>query len=209
MPPQPAQLGAVADDHQRQPQRVEGAHGHVDALVRHQLGQHQVVRRRPAPAGREALELDRRVQHGRLAAEVAAHARGGQRASWRRRRSTRWAAIQSHWRQRLSSSRSGGRSSGLRAAQRRLALGPGVAERVVAVADVDRAGVDEDAVRPRARGGDHDVVAAQVQRLDRVRVERQQRPERARGRPQALQERRAAARGPRSGPPCPSRRRRR
>ena len=75
-------------------------------------------------------------------------------------------------------------------AQRRLALGPGVAERVVAVADVHRAGVDQHAVRPRARGGDDDVVAAQVERLDRVRVERQQRAERARGRPQPLQERR-------------------
>ena len=44
-------------------------------------------------------------------------------------------------------------------------------------------------MRPRARGGDDDVVAAQVERLDRVRVQRQQRPERARGRAQLLQER--------------------
>jgi hypothetical protein len=54
---------------------------------------------------------------------------------------------------------------------------------------VDRAGVDEHAVRPRARGRDDGVVAAQVERLDRVRIERQQRPEGARGRAQALQER--------------------
>ena len=44
-------------------------------------------------------------------------------------------------------------------------------------------------MRPRARGRDDGVVAAQVERLDRVRIERQQRPEGARGRAQALQER--------------------
>ena len=52
--------------------------------------------------------------------------------------------------------------------QRRLALAPRVAERVVAVADVGRAGIDQHAVRPRARGRDDDVVAAQVERLDRA-----------------------------------------
>jgi hypothetical protein len=45
-------------------------------------------------------------------------------------------------------------------------------------------------VRPGARGRDDDLVAAQVERLDRVRVERQQRPERARRGPQPLEERR-------------------
>jgi hypothetical protein len=54
---------------------------------------------------------------------------------------------------------------------------------------VDGAGVDQDAVRPRARRAHDDVVAAQVERLDRVRVERQERPERPRRGPQALQER--------------------
>ena len=51
------------------PQLVERAHRDVDALVGHQLGEHDVLvadRRR-----REAADLHRRVQHGRLAAEVA------------------------------------------------------------------------------------------------------------------------------------------
>ena len=59
----------------------------------------------------------------------------------------------------------------------------------MAVADVDRAGIDQDAVRPGARGRDDDVVAAQVERLDRVRIQREQRPERPRRGPQPLQER--------------------
>ena len=72
-PPQPPRLGPVADHHERQPQPVEGLDGDVDPLVRHQLGHHQVVL--ADLAGREPLELDRRVQHVGLAAEVAAHAR--------------------------------------------------------------------------------------------------------------------------------------
>ena len=49
-PLQAARVGAVADDQQRQAQLVERPHRDVDALVRHQLGEHDVgvARRRPA-----------------------------------------------------------------------------------------------------------------------------------------------------------------
>jgi hypothetical protein len=50
--------------------------------------------------------------------------------------------------------------------------------------------VDDRPVRPRARRRDHEVVAAEVERLDRVRIERQERAECGGGRPQALEERR-------------------
>ena len=139
-------------------------------------------------ARREAAELHRRVQHGRLAPEVAAHALGGGArvgdvaVDALRGDPVPLAPLREHPAQHRAHER-------VARLQRRLALGPGVAERVVAVTDVDGAGIDQHAVRPRARRGDHRVVAAQVERLDRVRVERQQRPERARGRPQALQER--------------------
>jgi hypothetical protein len=61
----------------------------------------------------------------------------------------------------------------------------------VAVADVDRVVVGDDAVRPRARARDDEVVAAQVQRFHGGGVQRQQGAKRAGGRPHALQERRA------------------
>ena len=57
----------------------------------------------------------------------------------------------------------------------------------MAVADVHGVLVGDDAVRPRARARDHEVVAAQVQRLHRGRVQRQQRAEGAGVGPQALQ----------------------
>jgi hypothetical protein len=60
---------------------------------------------------------------------------------------------------------------------------------------VDGAGIDQHAVRPRARRRDHGVVAAQVERLDGVRVERQQRAEGAGGRVQALEKGRARPAG--------------
>ena len=61
------------------PQPVEGAHRDVDPLVRHQLREHEVVLADPLGADRcEALDLHGRVQDGRLAAEVAAHAGGGE-----------------------------------------------------------------------------------------------------------------------------------
>jgi hypothetical protein len=159
--------------------------------VRHQLGEHDVVRPDLLARDRaEAADLDGRVQDRRRAPEVALDPRG-------RHAGVGDVAVDALGRDPVplapAVEQQPQRRPHERAArpQRRLALGPGVAERVVAVADVHRAGVDEHAVRPRARGGDHDVVAAQVEGLDRVRVQRQQRPERPRRRPHALEERRA------------------
>ena len=185
-PPQPPPLRPVADHHEREPEARERLDRDVDPLVRHQLGEHDVVV--ADRARREAVDLHRRVQDGRLAPEVAAHALGGGArvgdvaVDALGGDPVPLAPLGEQQPQRRAHERVAG-------PQRRLALGPGVAERVVAVTDVDGAGIDEHAVRPRARRRDHGVVAAQVERLDRVGVERQQRAERARGRPQALQER--------------------
>src|SRR5919108_622549 len=77
--------------------------------------------------------------------------------------------------------------------ERVLARVPRVAERVVAVADVHGALARDDAVRPSARTREHEVVSAQVEGLHRRWVQREQRPKRARGRPQRLQEARVHA----------------
>ena len=59
----------------------------------------------------------------------------------------------------------------------------------MAVADVGGALVADDRVSPGARAPDHEVVLGEVERLDRGGVERQQRPEGARGGTEALEER--------------------
>src|SRR3954470_6295206 len=72
-PAQSAHVRAVTDDQQRALHLVEGLHRHVDPLVRHQLGQHQVLvayHARGKPA-----RVDRRMDHRRLAAEVRADPR--------------------------------------------------------------------------------------------------------------------------------------
>ena len=184
---QAASVGAVAHDHQRQAQAGEGLHRHRDPLVRHELRDDQVVVGRRA--GPEALGLHRRVEHGGVAVEVARDAarrdvRVGHVAVHALGRDpVPLAPAVEHHRQRRP-------PEPVAAAQRLVARVPRVAERVVAVADVQRTLVDDHAVRPRARGRDHDVVPAQVERLDRVGVQRQQRPEGLRGRAQPLQERR-------------------
>ena len=156
----------------------------------HELGEHDVLLAdRPRRAHAEALELDRRIEHRRVAREVAAHPpRGRQRV--------RDVAVHLlggdpvPLAPPLEHGPEGGAPERSALAQRLLPRVPRVAERVVAVADVDGVLVDDHPVRPRARARDDEVVAAQVERLHRVRVERQQRPERAGGRPQPLQERR-------------------
>ena len=81
MPAQAARVGPVADDHERQPQAVERLDGEVDALVRHQLAEHDVeVADRP---GREARGLDRRVDDVGVAAEVARGCGAASSRSWR------------------------------------------------------------------------------------------------------------------------------
>ena len=67
-PLQAARVGTVADDDQGQAQRVEGLDRHLDALVRHELGDEHVVL--PDRARCKARGLDGRVDHGRLASEV-------------------------------------------------------------------------------------------------------------------------------------------
>src|SRR3954451_3588091 len=70
--------------------------------------------------------------------------------------------------------------------ERPVALVPGVAEGVVAVADVDRLLLADHRVSPGARARDDEVIAGQVERLDRGRIQRQECPEGPRVGPQAL-----------------------
>ena len=61
-------MGPVADDHQRQPELVEGGDRHIDLLVRHQLGNDQVVvADRP---GGEPRRIHGRIDDRGLAPEV-------------------------------------------------------------------------------------------------------------------------------------------
>ncbi len=177
----------VPGDDERQAELAERADRDLDALVGHDLREHEVVL--ADVPGREAAGLDRRVENRRVAGEVAldaplrdrrvrdvgVHALGGDEVPL---------APAAHDRREQRPRQRAARGQG------RLALVPRVAERVVAVADVDRLGIRDHAVRPRRRARDDEVVAAQVQRLHRRRVERQQRAERARRRAQALQARR-------------------
>ena len=118
------------------PQRVEGPDRDVDALVRHELGEHDVgVADRPR---REAAGLDRRVQDGRVAAEVARDppaGRLGVRDVARRRAAPRSSPTA---RQRWKITAERGAAERAAAGERLLARVPRVAERVVAVADVHR-----------------------------------------------------------------------
>ena len=70
-----------------------------------------------------------------------------------------------------------------------VAVVPGVAKRVVAVADMHGAGVAEHRVGPRRGARDDEVVLAEVKGLDRRRVQRQQRAEGPGRGSQGLQER--------------------
>ena len=74
-----------------------------------------------------------------------------------------------------------------------LAQVPRVAHRRVAVADVDLAAGGAHALGHGVGARDHEVVAADVQRLDRARKQRQQRPEVPPDAGQSLQERRRRA----------------
>ena len=185
-PAQAAALRAVADHDERQAEAVERLDGDVEALVRHQLRDHQVVLADLARP--EAVELHGRMQHVRLAAEAVADARRGEVRA-------RHVAIHALGRVAIPLSPAlqhhpQRRSQGPRTRRDRgVALVPRVAERVVAVTDVHGPGVGDDAVRPCAGGGDHELVAAQVERLDGPRVERQQRPEGARRGADTLEER--------------------
>jgi hypothetical protein len=183
-PVQPTRVGAVADDQQRQAQLVEGPHRDLDALVRHQLGEDDVgVARR---GRREALDVDGRVQHGRLAPEVAGHAAFGRLrvgdvgVDALGRDPVPLPPALEHRAERRAPERAA-------RGERLLACVPRVAKRVVAIADVHGVLVGDDAVRPRARARDHEVVPAQVQRLHRGGVQRQQGPEGPGAGPQALQ----------------------
>ena len=66
-----ARVGPVADDHERQPQAVEGLDGDVEVLVGHELAEHDVASPTSTSRRREARRLHRRVQDVGVAAEVA------------------------------------------------------------------------------------------------------------------------------------------
>ena len=136
--------------------RLKASHGDVDALVGHQLGDDQVVVAHRA--GREALGLDRRVEDGRVAVEVARDPPLG-------RVRVGDVAVDALGGDPVPLAPAAedvaepGAHERVEVRQRRLALVPGVAKRVVAVADVDRVLVDDHAVRPGAGARDHHVVA--------------------------------------------------
>ena len=125
---------------------------------------------------REALNLNRRVNHGRVAREVAFD------PLLRRLRvgdvgvdplcgdEIPLAPAMHHLRENRP-------HDYVARLKRRFTFGPGVAERVVAVTDVNRVLVRDHAMRPSRRARYDEVVAAQIERLDRCRVERQQRAE--------------------------------
>ena len=133
-PPQPPAVGPAARHHERQPQAVEGLDRHVDLLVGHELGEHEVVA--ADRLGPEALGRDRRVDDPRVAPEVRLDARlGGARV--------RHVAVHTLGRDPVPLAPAPEQAAQHRARDRLVALGqrpvtlvPGVAERVVAVGDV-------------------------------------------------------------------------
>ena len=171
---------------QRQPQPVEGLDGDVDPLVRHQLGEHQVVvahLARLQPPG-----VHGRVDHLRFAAEVRAYPglRGAGVGQVAVDALSRHPVPHPPAAKQRTEQRAAERIEGL--VQRPATLVPRVPERVVAVTDVHRPLLADHRVGPGAGAGDHQVVAAQVEGLDRGGVERQEGAEGARVGTQALEE---------------------
>ena len=150
----------------------------------HQLGKNEVVI--ADRAGLKARDLHRRVQDGRLAGEVALDPLpGGLRVGHVGVDPLGGDEVPlAPASQDLGKRRAHHRAPG---GQRRLALVPGVAERVVAVTDMDRVLVGKHTMGPGGGARDHQVVAAKVQGLDGPGVERQQRAEVVRRRPQPLE----------------------
>ena len=144
--PQPAHVGPVADDDQGQAQTVEGLDRDVDLLVRHQLRDDCVVISHHT--GREPPRVNRRVDDVGLAPEVGADSRLGGAgigdvavgALCRDPVPLAPAAEQA--------AQEGARERVGPAGQRPVAVVPGVAEWVVAVAHVDGVGIAQDRVGP-------------------------------------------------------------
>ena len=167
----------------------EGAHGRLDVLVRHELRDDQEVVA-DAP-GAEPRRLHGRVDHRRLAAEGARDTRARRLGVGDVAPDTAGdAAVPAPPAVERRCQRRAQEAPG---AGQRLDLRPGVAERVVAVADVRRAIGGAHAVGPRARARHHEVVAAQVEALHGQGVQRQERAEGARAGMDALEERRVHA----------------
>ncbi len=186
-PPQPAPVGAAAGHDERQLQVIERLDRHVDLLVRHELGEHQVVVTHRLLL--EALSGHRRVDDARVAPEVGLDARlGGARVGHVAVHPLGGDPVPLAPAPEQASQR-GPRDRVGALGERAVTLVPGVAEGVVAVRDMHGPLVADHGVRPGARARDHHVVTRQVERLDRGRVERQKGAEVARRGAHPLKER--------------------
>ena len=179
-------LGAVSGDHQRPSEAVERLHGNTDALVGHELGEHEVIVL--DRAGREARGLDRRMHDRRVAVEVAGNPLLGRV----RVGNVAIDALGCHHvplppASQDPAQRRGGQQPA--SGERDLTGVPGVAERVVAVTDVHGVGVHDHPVRPRAGARDDELVPLDPESLGREWVEREQWAEALGGGAEPLQER--------------------
>ena len=183
-------MRTAADDVQRHAGASTGANGAFDLLVRQQpRNDDEVIA--AAGAHREPVDVDRTREHVGAAAVVTLHAlRDVARIRDVRRRPLRRAAV----------------PRGERAHHRPCEGAAGEAADValfveheaahgVDVAHVDRAGRHDHALRPGRRGADDRVVAAQVKRLERCRIERRERPKKPLFEGKSLQKRRPHALG--------------
>ncbi len=182
----------AADDPQAAPAAAVGLEAQLEPLVGRERGDDEVVLSRHVRSRREEAGVDRRRDHGRVAAVVAADAAGDVRA-------VRGEVVDAHGALRIPRPQPRRDGTDREARQRRHAAGaevvvvavPHVAHRRVAVAEVERARRRAHALGDAVRAREDEIEAREVERFGRARKERQVVPVARRHGGQVLHEGRA------------------